>query len=433
MNMKTKIKAEVVAHSVNKQGDELLSLLITFPRIVLAEVNTHRMLSKNTSSSRAIPAKKMIESIENDPFIPVAWQKAHSGMQGSEYLVDRAADLRNQQWLIAKDNALELAAALSEDLHNLGDELVSEPVTKQLANRLLEPFMWTTMLITGPKSGWENFFRLRCPIYELGESQAEIGTFTQFRSKKDALKVYPKFKDEDTLFWLKTNKGQAEIHIMELAECIWDSYNESTPKVLKPGDWHIPFEDKIKQSFALIPVQFTIPDSVRISTAMAARTSYTTVGEEKELSLSDFVEGFEYEMKEGFSDGTVKNQEDFDKAKWVSQIYSDFHFSYIERIFNGKNKQNGLFGLRHKQKGIDYETMIGLHDRLLTQKPPHSSPLEHCAKCMTDEEYFHFTKTRPAFTEEEWNKGNEVADFGWCNNFKGFIPYRYMIDNNIKD
>ena len=70
---KTKISATIVADSVNKQGDRLTSLLITFPRILLSEINTHRMLSKNTSSSRAIPFKKMVEAIENDPFIPIAW------------------------------------------------------------------------------------------------------------------------------------------------------------------------------------------------------------------------------------------------------------------------------------------------------------------------------------------------------------------------
>ena len=71
----TKIKAEIVADSINQQGDRLTSLLITFPRILLSEVNTHRMLSKNTSSSRAIPFHKMVESVKNDPFIPIAWQK----------------------------------------------------------------------------------------------------------------------------------------------------------------------------------------------------------------------------------------------------------------------------------------------------------------------------------------------------------------------
>ena len=72
---KTKISAKIVADSVSPQGDRLTSLLITFPRILLSEINTHRMLSKNTSSSRAIPFKKMVEAIESNPFIPIAWQK----------------------------------------------------------------------------------------------------------------------------------------------------------------------------------------------------------------------------------------------------------------------------------------------------------------------------------------------------------------------
>ena len=70
-----KISATIVADSVNQQGDRLTSLLITFPRILLSEINTHRMLSKNTSSSRAIPFKKMVEAVQENPFIPIAWQK----------------------------------------------------------------------------------------------------------------------------------------------------------------------------------------------------------------------------------------------------------------------------------------------------------------------------------------------------------------------
>ena len=152
--MKTAIKAEIVAHSINEQGDELISVLATFPRIILAEVNTHRMLSKNTSSSRAIPFNKMVESIQNDPFIPIAWQKEHSGMQGSEYHED--THKLAEGWLTARNSAIQIAEGLNNN-----------KVTKQLANRLLEPFMWTTMLITGPKSGWDNFFHLRNPVYEI--------------------------------------------------------------------------------------------------------------------------------------------------------------------------------------------------------------------------------------------------------------------------
>jgi p-aminobenzoyl-glutamate transporter AbgT len=59
----TQISAEIVGHSLSPQGDELISVLCTFPRIILAEVNTHRMLSKNTSSSRAIPFNKTVEAV----------------------------------------------------------------------------------------------------------------------------------------------------------------------------------------------------------------------------------------------------------------------------------------------------------------------------------------------------------------------------------
>ena len=151
------IKAEIVAHSLSSQGDELISVLCTFPRIILAEVNTHRMLSKNTSSSRAIPFKKMVESVQNDPFVPIAWQKHHSGMQGYEYFttVDEIKE-KEMYWLTARSSAI-----------NMAQKLNNHSTTKQLCNRLLEPFMWTTMLITGSRQGWENFFNLRNPVYEI--------------------------------------------------------------------------------------------------------------------------------------------------------------------------------------------------------------------------------------------------------------------------
>lgn len=155
---KTKISAEVVADSLDSRGNRLTSLLITFPRIILAEINTHRMLSKNTSSSRAIPFKKMVEAVQNDPFVPVAWQKHHSGMQGSEYITDET-EIENCKslWLVARNHATDDARRL-HDVSN---------ITKQLCNRLLEPFMWTTMLITGSREGWDNFFHLRNPVYEI--------------------------------------------------------------------------------------------------------------------------------------------------------------------------------------------------------------------------------------------------------------------------
>ena len=146
INMKNKINATIVADSLSPQGDRLTSVLITFPRIILAEVNTHRMLSKNTSSSRAIPFKKMVEAVKNDPFIPIAWQKHHSGMQGNEYW----DEYKRQSWRIRSYKHTykwlkeqEIQPLLWQKYYMMG---LKEGVTKQLCNRLLEPFMWTTML-----------------------------------------------------------------------------------------------------------------------------------------------------------------------------------------------------------------------------------------------------------------------------------------------
>ena len=227
---KTTIKAEVVADSLSIKGDRLTSLRITFPRIILAEVNTHRMLSKNTSSSRAIPFKKMVEAVKNDPFIPIAWQKDHKGMQGEEYLTNKEDIIRAEKdWLNARTAAVQNATYL----------YMGAGVTKQLCNRLLEPFMWTTMLITGSKEGWDNFFSLRCPQYEIG--------LQIFKSKKECVNILRTLQDPspeilgfDKYDWFSINKGQAEIHMMALAEAIYDAMNESTPKQLKAGEYHIP-------------------------------------------------------------------------------------------------------------------------------------------------------------------------------------------------
>lgn len=349
------IKAEIVADSLSPQGDRLISVLATFPRIILAEVNTHRMLSKNTASSRAIPTPKMLQSLEEYPFIPIAWQKEHKGMQGTEYITDPVEIQREiDDWLEDRDYAVSKAKKRLE-----------RKVTKQISNRPLESFMWTTMLITGSQEGWDNFFDLRCPQYQTPVSQ----TIEPQRSWKDLMdnhsnpineKILGDNKD-NILFKLQHNKGQAEIHMMALAECIYDAVNESIPKQLKDGEWHIPFEDRInlleidlpgKQGTAFrwnMQKNTQIPLNVLVSTAMAARTSYTVVGDERE------------------------------------------------------------FG---------YDKQIKLHDELISRKPLHASPMEHCARAMSDKQY-HITYG----TKAENSKGN-----GWCRNYKGFIQYRHILE-----
>jgi hypothetical protein len=235
------IRAEIVADSVSPQNERLTSVLVTMPRIILSEMNTHRMLSKNTSSSRAIPFNKMVEAVQNNPFIPIAWQKSHSGMQGSEYFTSENGDnihKLTEAWLQARDTAVQVALGLN-----------NSKVTKQLCNRLLEPFMWTTMLITGSKEGWDNFFELRNPSYSW-QGKGD------FKSWKELVKSH--FDDGASRDWieglentsmlerLQNNKGQAEIHIMDLSEKIYDAIQESTPKRLKEHEWHIPLIEIIE-------------------------------------------------------------------------------------------------------------------------------------------------------------------------------------------
>lgn len=353
--MSTKISATIVADSLGPNGDRITSILVTFPRFILAELNTHRMLSKNSASSRAIPFNKMVESVQNNPFIPIAWQKEHSGMQGSEYITDiEGIELCKDMWLVGRDRAVWTA-------NNLNDL----QATKQLCNRLLEPFMWHTVLITATE--WENFFNLRCPQY--------VGKNKTWRSWKQMIKEaehdtnlsvqdFEKLRKATLLDKLKANVGMAEIHMMALAEAMYDAMNESTPNQLKAGEWHIPFRDKIELTsekvFSLVGDNImTNPVTdcfIKISTAMSARTSYTTVGDEKEFTL---------------------------------------------------------------------EQQIALHDRLLSSG--HWSPYEHCARCMSDVEYGTFIKGKPI--TYDYNDGFEFNSMGWCNNYKGFISYRYLLEN----
>lgn len=152
--MATKISAKILADSISPQGARITSYLVTFPQIVVKELLRHRMFSFSSSSMRAIPFKKVLTDIRENMFIPLAFQKHHSGMQGSEYLTGLEADNARAQWIQSGLIACEEA----ERLYNLG-------VTKQLCSRIIEPFGYAQLLITATQ--WENFFELRNSVYEL--------------------------------------------------------------------------------------------------------------------------------------------------------------------------------------------------------------------------------------------------------------------------
>jgi thymidylate synthase ThyX len=338
-----KISAKIIADSVDKRGNRITSYILTYPRFIHSELMTHRMFSRNAASSRAIPLKKMLKMVEEDPFVPIAFQKKHKGMQGTEYIEDeQSIKVARAAWLMGVDSATAVVKAM--DMLN---------ITKQLCNRLLEPYTWYTVLVTATE--YDNFFELRCPQYPIGDPYGKV---TYYRSRNDYNRASSErghacMNEEWDLDWAKLSESHAEIHIQALAEAMWDARNKSTPDELEPGDWHIPFGERID-----LPKEDTrgktLPDliqiAVKIGTARAARLSYMT--------------------------------------------------------FDGN---------------IDYKKDIKLHDTLLASK--HMSPFEHCARIMTDSEYTLFSK------QQAYIKGaGGFGEHGWCNNFRGFIPYRYMIE-----
>lgn len=362
------IKAEIIADSKNEFGNRITTFVLTFPRIILAELNTHRMFSRNSASSRAIPFEKMLKRVEDNPFIPIAFQKDHKGMQGTEYWsndetiqesLDKhtpAIDYFKNKWLKARDEVLIQACHLSNN-----------GATKQLCNRLLEPFMWHTAIVTATE--YENFFHLRCPQYSFDQGK------TVYRSKKDAcLDIYDgKLEPENKLDkipelgWFKINKGAGEIHIMALAEAMWDAMNESRPKQLKVAEWHIPFGGKFNENKIR-----------RLAVGMAMDENWVDLSDE------------EYKPIEG----------DF-KIKIATARCA--RVSYIN--YEGKD---------------DYEADIKLHDRLVSMG--HWSPFEHCARAMTQDEYHKFNGA---------HLSNNIGN-GWSGNFKGFVQYRKMFEGENK-
>lgn len=140
--------AKILADSISPDGVRLTTFEVTFPRIVLAEFNTHRMFSRNSASSRAIPVKKLIERVQGDPYIPTSWGKNQKGMQAGEDVPLSEQAFSRDVWLHARDNAVNDALLL-----------LDSGIHKQITNRLLEPFMWHTVIVTA--TDWANFFHLR--------------------------------------------------------------------------------------------------------------------------------------------------------------------------------------------------------------------------------------------------------------------------------
>lgn len=225
-------EAKVLADSLTPRNDRLITLQVRFPRFILAELNTHRMFSRNSASSRAIPPEKQIQRLLEEPFVPEAFHSRVKGMGQGDAIDDQ---LRAQEiWLAACNNAVQSA----EDLMAMG-------ISKAHVNRILEPFLWHTAIVTATE--WENFFALRCP------SGDEV--------------------DYDF---------PAQPEFQQLALRMRQVMRESEPQRLAIGEWHLPLVE---------PVEIVNHDDghhdvqtfwAMVSAGRCARVSFETQGSEED-------------------------------------------------------------------------------------------------------------------------------------------------------
>lgn len=184
------ISAKVLSDSLYN-GSRCVTMELEFPRCILSQFNTHRVFSRNTASSRAIPISTTIKLIETNPFIPT-WTGNQAGMVGTE--VDKETKVKaDKVWLQAKNIMVELAKILSD----LG-------IHKQNANRLLEPFSYVKTIVTSTE--WDNFFNLRLA----NDAQPEIQELAQ-RMEEAMANSIPVILSEDMAHTPYFNGGHSKI------------------------------------------------------------------------------------------------------------------------------------------------------------------------------------------------------------------------------
>lgn len=215
--------AKILADSISPDGERLTTFEVTFPRIVLAEFNTHRQFSRNSASSRAIPVEKMIRMVQEHPYVPTHWGKNQKGMQADEELAAFEQKAARAVW----NGAIQEAITQAKELVEIG-------VHKQIANRLLEPFMWHTVIVTATE--WDNFFHLRC-------------------------------------------HHAAHPEIRRAAELMRDVMEQSEPRLVRFGGWHLPLiqlDEHVAQGLDEEQKKAWLEHLCKVSVGRCARVSYLT-------------------------------------------------------------------------------------------------------------------------------------------------------------
>ena len=147
----TTITAKIIADSVSPNLERLTTLQLRYPRFIHAELMTHRLFTRNASSSRAIPVSRMISDIERDPAEPIYWGANQPGMQARRALTLPEQRTAMALWREDREHSILMARQLSK---------VGETgAHKQLVNRLIENHGHINVVVTATE--WANWFELR--------------------------------------------------------------------------------------------------------------------------------------------------------------------------------------------------------------------------------------------------------------------------------
>lgn len=223
--------AKILADSVSPNGFRFTTFEAVYPRIILAELNTHRALSRVSASSRAIPVAKMIARVNEHTYVPTHWGKNQKGMRAEQDVDAETAEKAAEIWRWMRDQVIVGAFKLLD----LG-------IHKQITNRPLEAFMWHPTVISATE--WSNFFHLR--------------------DHKDA---HPDFRD--------------------LAHHMRELYDQSTPEEIDHGEWHQPYigpEDYDLQLLREGDSQTLMEYLCKVSVGRVARVSTLTHDGKRDLT-----------------------------------------------------------------------------------------------------------------------------------------------------
>lgn len=232
------IRAQIIADSVSAEGHRLTTFQLRYPRFIHAEVMTHRVFSRNASSSRAIPVERLIQDVIDDPAMPVFWGANQKGMQARAELDSYGRHICFTTWLDARNEAITRVR-----------RMVVQGLHKQIANRILEPWAHINVVVTS--TSWANWYALR-------------------------------------------NHPDAQPEIQVLAQAMWQAHQESRPVELDMGQWHLPYITERDISWVIENVDDNESGWYeiwrKVSVARCARVSYlthdgkeTTVEKDQEL------------------------------------------------------------------------------------------------------------------------------------------------------